>query len=108
MTTKINVIDDAIPIIAEAVAEWKIRNSEEVLKRRVHALLDESSNEVVMKLLGFKESWGKWELDHCNGRSGNSPAGEYLKNAQQGAIAEWLKTAALPKLPRSRHKKHYS
>lgn len=22
----------------------------------------------VMKLLGFSDTWGKWEIDHCNGR----------------------------------------
>lgn len=37
-----------------------------------------SSTSVIMKLLGFKPSYGSWEIDHCNNRSGNSPIGELL------------------------------
>lgn len=98
MTTKINVIDSAIPVIAGAVAEWKSENTEEVLKKRVHDMLDKSSQEIIMKLLGFNDSWGRWKLDHCNGRSGNSPAGDYIKSSQQTAVAEWLKTVAMPEI----------
>lgn len=98
MTPPINIIDRAIPLIAQAVTEWENKNTAEHLTQHVHQLLDKSSKEVVMKLLGFNDNWGKWELDHCNGRSGNSPAGDYLKEVQQGAIKDWLRTITMPKL----------
>ena len=51
-----------------------------------------------MKLLGFNDRWGKWELDHCNGRSGESAAGDFIRKYQTEAIQEWLKTVCLPEL----------
>ena len=101
MTPPINIIDRAIPLIAQAVTEWEQKNTAEVLTQRVHQLLDKSSKEVVMKLLGFNETWGKWELDHCNGRAGNSAAGDYLKEVQHSAIKDWLQTVSMPKLDKT-------
>ena len=50
------------------------------------------------KLLGFNKSgWdGDWSLDHCNGRSGNSAAGDFLRNAQAEAIKKWLEGIPMP------------
>jgi len=106
MTTPINVIDSAIPIIASAVAEWKKKHTKEMLTRQVTNLLDKASQEIVMKLLGFDIGYGKtWELDHCNGRAGNSAAGDYLRKAQSAAITEWLSTVKLPTLSEAEQKK---
>lgn len=105
MTTPVNVIDDSIPIIAEAVQEWMKKNSKAVLTKKVQDMLDKSSTEVVMKLLGFDTSYSKtWELDHCNGRSGNSAAGDYLRKTQEDAIKEWLGTVPLPALSEATQK----
>ena len=101
MDQPINLIDQAIPVIAQAVTEWQQKNSAEVLRTRVHKMLDDSSKEVTMKLLGFENNWGKWELDHCNGRSGESAAGDYLRRIQQAAIEEWLGTIQMPPLSES-------
>ena len=96
---QINPVDKLIPIIAQAVTEWQAANTAEKLNSKIKAKLDKSSEDITLKLLGFKESWGKWELDHCNGRNGNSAAGEYLKDIQKEAIKEWLSTVKLPTLP---------
>lgn len=39
--------------------------------------------EVLAKLMGFsKDSFNKkWEIDHCNGRAGNSPIGNWISEA---------------------------
>lgn len=96
-----NPIDSRIPVIAQAVEEWKQQNSEKALADKTKRLLDTHSEQVVMKLLGFnKDRWNdsNWELDHCNGRSGNSTAGVFLEKAQAETIKEWLSTVAMPKL----------
>lgn len=98
MNQVINPIDSVLPIVAQAVAEWKSANSEEKIKAKVKELLDSKSEEVTLKLLGFNNSWGKWEVDHCNGRSGESAAGDFIQQVQQTAIKEWLSQVVMPEL----------
>lgn len=95
----IKPLDEVLPFITQAVANWKTKNTEEVIEERVTKQLDESCTEITMKLLGFNESWGKWDLDHCNGRGGESAAGDYLRKVQQAAIQKWLETVQLPEIP---------
>lgn len=94
-------VDSILPHIAAAVAEWKATNTEEKIKETVISLLNKESKQLVLKLLGFNESWGKWEVDHCNGRGGQSAAGDYLTKVQQEAIQEWLKGAVMPTLDKA-------
>ena len=101
MADTINPLDELLPVIAAAVAEWKVDNTPEKIKERVQKHLTKSGEEITLKLLGFnKDTWREsaWELDHCNGRSGNSAAGDYLRKQQQVAIQEWLSTVTLPPL----------
>lgn len=37
--------------------------------RDIVADINKSKNEVVWALLGMSNRWGKWEVDHCNGRT---------------------------------------
>lgn len=92
-------LDEVLPFITQAVADWKTKNSKEVIAKQVTNQLDKSSAEITMKLLGFDERWGKWDVDHCNGRSGESAAGDYLRKAQQTAVQKWLETVQLPEIP---------
>lgn len=48
-------------------------------------------SDVIWKLLGLDDRWGKWEVDHCNGR--NSRITEYLSQASKARIEEWLNQA---------------
>lgn len=41
---------------------------------------------------------GRWSLDHCNGRSGESAAGDYLRQVQADAIKEWLANIPMPSM----------
>lgn len=91
--TAINPIDSLLVTIATAVESWKVAQDPEELKKTIFNKLDSKRDEVMLKLLGFNDSWGKWEVDHCNGRSGESSIGDFLKTAQQKAIKEWLATS---------------
>jgi hypothetical protein len=98
MTEFVNPVDQLFPVIAEAVQEWKKVNTPAVITEKVKRALDRSNHEVTLKLLGFKNNYGDWELDHCNGRSGNSAAGDYLRSTQQAAIQDWFATNLMPVL----------
>ena len=93
---QVNPLDEALPIILEAVMEWKQEHTPEKLKAKVKRLLDQNAQTVTLKLLGFNDHWGEWALDHCNGRSGNSAAGDYLRKVQQEAIQEWMESISIP------------
>jgi hypothetical protein len=99
MSKKINV--------AKLQKEAEAARDEWIAKANVSAqigrLLDNKLQEVVGKLLGFDVRWGnEWEVDHCNGRAGDSAAGDYLREKCGAAVKEWLDKAAgeLPPLPK--------
>jgi hypothetical protein len=99
MDNQFNPVDELIPVIAHAIGQWKATNNEEVITKFVHTELDKSSKTVLMKLLGFDIKYnGQWELDHCNGRNGNSAAGDYIRQQQSEAIKDWLSKVELPSL----------
>lgn len=87
----------------KAAQDW-IKSNEPDIERRVRALLNHHVQEIVVKLLGFDHHWGEdWELDHCNGRSGESAAGDWLRKRAGEAVDAWLdqQAQALPNLPTS-------
>lgn len=94
---------EIIPLIEKAIDEWHTRNQPQDIVEKIHKKLDKSRDEVLLKIMGFnKDSWnGAWALDHCNNRSGNSIAGDYLRSVQQDAINDWLSKVALPKLSKT-------
>lgn len=97
-----NPLEYVFPIIVQTVEDWKSKNTPEQIKRTILSKLEHAQTQIVMKLLGFDTNTfsdrGSWELDHCNGRSGNSAAGDYLRSHSADAIKEWLSTVAMPKL----------
>lgn len=98
---ELNPINDLLTTVLKSIDQWKEKNSEEALTQRVHKLLDANAETIVLKLLGFDNRWNKWELDHCNGRKGESAAGDYLRQVQQDAIQDWLKSVQLPELSKT-------
>lgn len=97
----LNPINDLLTTVLKSIDQWKEDNSEKVITQRVHALLDANAESIVLKLLGFEDRWGKWELDRCSGRNGESAAGEFLRQAQHDAIQDWLKKVKLPELDKT-------
>ena len=89
-------VDALIADISIAMNEWSTEQAA-TIKQKVHARLDKHRDEVLMKLMGFStDHWGKWEIDHCNGRSGGSPIGDFLKESQDQIIREWLGRIKMP------------
>lgn len=92
---------DAAKVRADkAAAQW-LKDNEDKIEKQISSMLDRRLEEVVAKLLGFNNSWGRWEVDNCNGRDGNSAAGDWLREKAANAVKEWLTAQAgdLPKLP---------
>lgn len=78
-------------IMLASLDKYKEENPPEKIEADTIAKLEESRDEIIAKLLGFDNRWQRgYELDHCNGRSGNSAAGDYLVEHQRAAVQEWL------------------
>lgn len=65
--------------------------------------LNAQKREVTLKLLGLDNRWGKWDVDHCNGR--NSPITQYLADAANEQIKAWVNEAVAEVLTEERKKK---
>lgn len=92
-------LDEILPTLYQAAEEWKSKNPPEKIKKDVTTFLNKNREEIVLKLLGFDLRYGsKFALDHCNGRSGNSTAGDFLTSAVATGIDDWLRTVCMPEL----------
>lgn len=72
------------------------------LQSDIENAIDKGLQVIIAKYLGFDNRWGKWELDHCNGRSGNTAAGDFVKTEIRKVCPDYLKkqVGALPDLPK--------
>lgn len=95
-----NINTELVLLIDTAIDKWLAVNTPEEITKSVNSTLDTFKDEITLKLLGFDKSYGdrNWRLDHCNGRSGNSPAGEYLRDTQSVIVRQWLDKVPLPEL----------
>jgi hypothetical protein len=66
----------------------------------VIAYLEKRHKELIIRMLGFNiDKWSdKIEIDYCNGRSGQTTAGQAFIAANKEAVDKWMKE--LTKLPR--------
>jgi hypothetical protein len=83
-------LDEILPHILSAVLAWKANYTPEKIHAKVTEQLDTNAEQMVLKLLGFDNRWGKWEVDHCNGRAGNSAIGDYMMQQHSIAIKEFF------------------
>ena len=96
MTVKELTMQDAVksiaPTISAAIQQWINSQNPAEITSKIHKMLDSSRDDVAAKLLGMnKGSFGRgWELDHCNGRAGESAMGDYLRKTQAESIKSWL------------------
>lgn len=84
-----------------AAEEYIEANPPEKVAKDTLKFLKKSAKDIQHTLLGFEvDRWGKghFEVDHCNGRSGESAVGDYLREHKREAIKEWLDTAKLAPL----------
>jgi len=68
----------------ENVLQTAINNTSSKLQKSVETKL----NDLVYKLIGFSDSWGKWEIDHCNGRM--SDVASFISTKVRNQIVEEL------------------
>lgn len=94
-------------LIEEAIVAWFNKNaSKEEVFRYVTKKLDEARDHLIMSLMGFERRSGGitqpryWSVDHCNGRAGESAAGDFLKASVEHGTRAWLSEQAgnLPEL----------
>ena len=81
--------------IIDGIQGWEKQNTTTKIKKEITKLLDYNKTMIVRKLLGFEWNNTEWRLDHCNGRSGNSTAGDYLKEVAGETIREWFMSIEL-------------
>lgn len=74
----------------DAFEKANVKLDPESLTREIIAQLNEERREIVLKLLGFDDSWGKLEVDHCNGRDRESIVGKYLHGQARVAVQTWM------------------
>lgn len=62
----------------------------------ISSMLTKERREIVLKLLGFSDHWGKLEVDHCNGRDKDSIIGRYLRNQAESIVTKWMQDEIRP------------
>lgn len=72
-------------------ANAKVTMDPEGITKEIIAQLNKERREIVVKMLGFNDSWGKLEVDNCNGRNEKSIVGVYLRTHAEAAVNEWMK-----------------
>ncbi len=98
MSAVLNPVDAVIVEISSAMHAWS-KEQVEIIGPKVRERLDRHREEVLMKLMGFTTDWnGKWEVDHCNGRNGNSNISDFLKESQEAVVKDWLSQIQLPEM----------
>lgn len=101
---ELDVLSEALPHMAAGVRKWREDNPPDSIRERVFNLLNKRQDEIILQLLGFELRYGKLQVDHCNGRAGESAAGDYLRRAQQDAVNDWLATISMPALTKTQIK----
>ena len=74
----------------DAFEKANVKLDLESLTKETIAQLNKERREIVVKLLGFDDSWGKLEVDHCNGRDRESIVGKYLRGQARVAVQAWM------------------
>lgn len=66
----------------------------EKIEEEVEKLLRTNLDEVIVKVFGLDNHWfDKWEVDHCNGRAGNSFLGQEVQVLAARKAGEWFAKA---------------
>ena len=98
-SSKIVDIPGMIARAEKEAAQWLEKNKD--IGLTVQTILDRRLERVVEGLVGFDDYWGRWGVDHCNGRQ--SLATDWLREKASEGAKKWLaeQAANLPELPRS-------
>ena len=99
--------DEIYFIVKDTITDWLSENNKTKLVEETTHLLNKAKAELVFNLLGFKKDYwshGKWEIDHCNGRSGNSPIGNEVHKLLKPCTDKWMNSLVLPEIPKKLNK----
>lgn len=66
------------------------------LATEISTMLTRERREIVLKLLGFTDRWGKLEVDHCNGLDKESIIGRYLRGRAEPIVTAWMEKEIRP------------
>lgn len=86
------------------VHEQLFKLTPQSIEEMVREEIGKHAKNAILSICGFEENWdGKFELDHCNGRAGESLAGDFIRKTARAEVEKWLteQMGALPKLDRS-------
>lgn len=80
--------------ISKEIAKWRAENPPEEIASRVRRIMESQTDSLVAKMLGFSPGWGStaggWEVDHCNGRAGESAVGDQIREHCKTQVGEWI------------------
>lgn len=94
MATRTKPAPTLADLEAEAVETRDQFMKELDMAREVRTKLEEHVDKVILKLLGFDNHWSRdWEIDHCNGRSGNSFIGDQIAEKASAACVDFVNDA---------------
>lgn len=87
----------------EVAAQKWLREIAPQIERIVFDKLNRRLEETVAKFMGFRTSFGEWEIDFTNGRNSDSEVGEWLRKKVGASTNTWLEQQAgsLPVLSKS-------
>jgi len=91
-------LDDMFEAFESAVDKWRTKHSKEYIEKSVTVLLDQNKETIILKILGFTNKWGKWEVDHCNSRAGNGTMTDLIEQTWSDKIYKWIETITMPKM----------
>lgn len=104
MATVQDALMHVCSVASRAIDSWIVANDEASIQGSVIKELETQKKKIVLQLLGFNDKWGKYEVDHCNGRAGESSAGDYLKRVSAPAIDKFLASVEMPELTQTERK----
>ena len=81
--------------VEKAIQKWMAENStEEEIYSYVSDMLTKQRYDMVARLAGFSNTWGKWEVDW----SSSYPIAQMLKKTVEDSIRAWFASHPMPAL----------
>lgn len=86
--------DGLVEQFFKAFGDAGVKFDAESIQREIVSELTKERRTLALKMLGFDDSWGKLEVDHCNNRA--SVASEFVKSNVGPAIQKWTDECLRP------------
>jgi hypothetical protein len=70
--------------VAERIGHLSV---EDIITETVRDMKNDMAD-ILSKMMGFNNSWGRWEVDHCNGR--HSVVADTVNDQARAAVKNWI------------------